>query len=443
MTVLVVLVAGLTLANAFQGPRLAGAELNAEALVTRPAQSLVLRPHQRIQPVRASDVRVQPSAAVTVTSDDASISIRFDEMLDYAVDYTVTVEAATAATGARSTLTYSFETPDTSLLSLVRNGAGEEDRILRRQVAGGDTEEVFAAPAIQEYAVVGNQLAVVTIEADQTSTLQLKPIAGGAASGIALPAPGTVTHLAASGASNLLGFLFTPAAGAASTPARTLIVYDAESGTGVGSEVRGPDGQPLPVVDWRFVPSTTSVVVQSDDSNLYLIDVLGDDPPVPLGQHQELRNFLPGTRTLTVADVNGATAIDLDTGDKRPLSLPPDGSTEEDSAGAVIILGEDRYLETLMTPEYGPGSTRLNPRILTVDDSGAKVLYEPAKEDTDIRGICASPNGRQLAVELLPGERQPDGYPNVPASSGMSIVILDVATGRNLGGMNGFMPSWC
>ncbi|MFC0680301.1 hypothetical protein ACFFGH_20900 [Lysobacter korlensis] len=380
---------------------------------------------------------------MTVTSDDSTVTIRFDEMLAYAADYTVTVDAATAATGARSTLRYTFQTPDASVFSLVRSGAGQDDRIFRRQVAGGDATEVFAAPAIQEYAVVGDQLAVVTIGAGQTSTLQMKPVAGGAAAGITLPAAGTVTQLAASGASNLLGFIFTPERVGDTTPARTLIVYDAESGSGVGREVLGIDGTPLRVVDWTFVPSSTSVVAQAADANLYLIDVLAGDPPVALGQHQELRNFIPGTRTLTVADANGATAIDLDTGEKTPLSLPSDGSTEDDSAGQVIILGEDRYLETLMTPEYRPGVTRLNPRVLHVDDSGPRVLYEPATADTDIRSMCLSPNGRQLAVELLPGDRQPDGYPYEPASTGITTVLIDVATGSTVGGMNGFMPSWC
>jgi hypothetical protein len=109
----------------------------------------------------------------------------------------------------------------------------------------------------------------------------------------------------------------------------------------------------------------------------------------------------------------------------------------------VIILGEDCYVEVLTTPEYGPGTTRLNPRIIHVDDSGPRVLYEPPTEDTDIRAICISPNGRQLAVELLPSDRQPDGYPNVPASTGMSTVIIDADTGASVGGMNGFQPSWC
>ncbi len=439
---LVLLVAGLTLANALQGPRLADAEVNGEALVSRPAQSLVLRAHQRIKPVTASDVRVHPSTPLTVTSDEFTVTIRFDDMLAYAADYTVAVDTVAAATGAQSTLRHTFQTPDATVFSLVRQGAGQTDRIFRRHVSGGNATEVFAGPAIQEYAVVGNQLAIVSIAADQTSTLQMRPVDGGAASDILLPEPGTVTKLEASGASNLLGFLFEPAGGDTS-PGSALVVYDAESGSGVGQEVRGLDGEPLPVVDWRFVPSSASLVAQAPDLNVYLIDVLGDDPPVPLGQHQELRNFIPGTRTLTVADPNGATAIDLDTGDKTPLSLPADESTAEDSAGQVIILGEDRYLETLMTPEYGPGTTRLNPRIIHVDDSGPRVLYEPPTADTDIRSMCVSPNGRQLAVELLPGERQPDGYPNLPASTGMSIVIIDVATGSPVGGMNGFMPSWC
>jgi hypothetical protein len=443
LSALTLLVVVLTVANAYQGPRLASADVNEAALTTHPDQTLVLRAHQRIEPVGPADVRVEPATPVTVTSDESTVTIRFDEMLAYAADYTVTVDTVTAATGAPSALRYSFTTPDAAVFSLVRQGPGQEDRIFRREVVGGDAAEVVTGAAIQEYAVVGNQVAMVSIQPDQTSTLQMRPIDGEAASGITLPGRGTVTRLAASGLSNLLGYVFTPSPTDGGSGPATLMIYDAETASGVARAVLGPDGQPLRVLDWTFVPSSTSVVAQAADWNLYLIDVVGDDPPVPLGQHQELRNFVPGTRTLTVADANGATAIDLATGDRTPLELPSDGSTEEDSAGEVIILGEDRYLEVLLTPEYGPNTTRLNSRILLVDEAGPRVLYEPPVEDADIGGMCVSPNGHLLAVELLPGDREPDGYPHLPGWTGMSVVILDVATGRTVGGMNGFLPSWC
>ncbi|WP_210508227.1 hypothetical protein [Naasia sp. SYSU D00057] len=441
---LAVVVVALTLANALQGPRLADVTVDPSALVSRPEQSLVLRASQRLAPVEAADVRVEPAAPHRVTSDESGVTITFDGMLPYATRYTVTVDAATAATGVTSELVADFTTADADVFALVRNGAtGADDLITRRALSDGESAQVLALPGIQEYAVAGSHLAAATVAADGTNSLVTAPAAGGGpTSPVGLPTTGTVTRLHGSGVTELFGFLFTPPAG---TPERqtTLFVHDPTAGSPISRPVLGPDGQPLDVLDWIFVPDTTSVVAQASDLNLYLIDTMVSAAVVPLGQHQELRGFIPGTRSLVVADANGSTAIDVGTGESTLLELPPDFSQPDDYPGEVIVLGPDEYLEILMTPDYTPGATRLNPRVVHVGTEGARVVYEPVAEETEIRSMCVSPNGHHLAVELVDGDPSPDGYPNVPASIGMSTVILDIATGATVGGMNGFLPSWC
>ena len=440
---LALLVAALTLANAVQGPRVADVVVDPAALVSRPEQSLVLRTSQRVAPVEAADVRVEPSAPHRVTSDESGITISFEGMLPYATEYTVTVEATTAATGVDSELVADFTTADADVFSLVRNGGnGDDDLITRRGLSDGDSARVLALPSIQEYAVAGRYVAAATVEADGTNSLVSALVEGGPTTPIGLPATGTVTRLRGSGTSELFGFLFTPPAG---DPQRqtTLFIHDPTTGSPISRPVLGPEGQPLDVLDWTFVPDTTSVVVQADDLNLYLVDTMVTAAVVPLGQHQELRGFIPGSRSLVVADANGSTAIDVGTGETALLELPPDESTPEDYPGQVVVLGPDEYLEILMTPDYTPGATRLNPRIVHVDTGGARVIYEPVADATEIRSMCVSPNGHTLAVELIDGDPSPDGYPNVPASIGMSTVLLDIATGETIGGMNGFQPSWC
>ncbi len=85
----------------------------------------------------------------------------------------------------------------------------------------------------------------------------------------------------------------------------------------------------------------------------------------------------------------------------------------------------------------------MNPRVVLVDPSGVRTIYEPASPDTSVRNVCISPNGKHLAIELLPPEREPDNYPNVPGYTGISTVFIDVETGSSSGGTNGFLPSWC
>ncbi|MDQ4138152.1 MAG: hypothetical protein M3116_04820, partial [Actinomycetota bacterium] len=154
--------AALTFANAVQGARVSAAELNPHALVARPAEPLTLKTSQPVRSVDPEDVRIEPAASFSVTTDRSAVVIRFEEMLDYRTEYEVQVDAVTAATGAASTLSHRFETPDATVYSLVRgaaDGAGTSDAIFRRELLDPQSAEVvFRAPRIQEYAVAGTVL---------------------------------------------------------------------------------------------------------------------------------------------------------------------------------------------------------------------------------------------------------------------------------------------
>ncbi|WP_210480022.1 hypothetical protein [Naasia sp. SYSU D00948] len=434
-------VAVLTVANAVQGARVSGAELNPHALVARPAEPLTLRTSQPVEPVETEDVRVEPAASFTVESDPSAVVIRFDEMLDYRTEYEVQVDTVTAATGAASTLSYRFETPDATVYSLVRGSAqGTSDEVFRRELLDpGSAEAVFRAPRIQEYAVAGTAIAAVTLTDDGSTELVAAALDGGPEATIPTEPGGIVTDLASSGSSGLVGFVVT----AADRSSRTLFVYDFGSGSSEAREIVGIGGTPLTVQDWAFVPNSTSVVVQSQDLMLYLVDVLGDGEAVPLGEHQVILGFIPGTTSLVVADAAGVTSIDVSSAEKAPLELPSDEAAPTDEPGPVVILGPERYAEVLFSPDYTKRPTQMNPRLMLVEPSGARAVFRPASDDTSIRDMCVSPNGRHLAIELLDGKGQPDGYPNLPGYSGMSIVFLDLATGNTTGGTNGFLPSWC
>ena len=96
---LAVIAGGLGFANALQAPRLNSAEINTQALTTRDGQRVVLNINQPLSDSSPVRVSVSPDALTEVAVDENAVTIRFPEMLDYNTDYTITVEAKSAATG--------------------------------------------------------------------------------------------------------------------------------------------------------------------------------------------------------------------------------------------------------------------------------------------------------------------------------------------------------
>jgi hypothetical protein len=204
----------------------------------------------------------------------------------------------------------------------------------------------------------------------------------------------------------------------------------------------GLDGEPASVLDWRFVPGTPYLVAQTFDESLLLVDTATPEaPPVPLGEHAELRGFLPGSPTLVVADPLSGSTIDLASGETTTLELPDDGLDPAAYPGEIVTLGLDRYVEVASRPAPGEEFV-LDYEVLLVTPDGADVVYDPAP-GIPLRDVCLSPNAQYLAVELQDPQGEPDGYPNVSGRAGSTTYFVDLATGRADRAIAGFAASWC
>lgn len=443
--ILIVAVGGLTAANAVHGPRILDGEINSSAAIERAQQRLVLQVDQPVVDVAPEDVVVEPATGFELETEGSTLTLRFDSALRYATEYRVEVTGAQGtATGARGDMTWSFETPDAEVHALQRAGEpGAPDRIVRRTLGGAEPEVVVEAPRIQEYAIVGQSIAVVSLDDDNVASLLLVAADGSGTSQVALPGEGSVTELHASGTTGLLGFVFTSRPDAAVQVPRVLSVYDTTDPSGVTRPVVGLDGEPLSVLDWLFVPGTTSIVAQDDEEALFLIDPLGDSAPSPLGAHSEMRGFIAGTTRLVVADPQQGSVIDLGTGETSVLDLPESDLPEGAGAGPLIALTSDSYLELVSTFDDATTGSGFSSRILRVDESGTEQLWAPAAEGTRVGSICLSPNGQFVAAETISAEGIPDGYPDVPGSTATSTVFIDIATGESSRGIAGFLVDWC
>jgi len=451
VAVLILLVAGLAVANFKQGPRLASAEINLEAAVARGNPRLLLTANQPLAEVKAGQVTVSPATEVSTSVTDRALTVEFAGILRYNTVYTVTVtDVASTTQSATSTLDYEFTTPDIDIYALQRDsrvgdaGAKRPDTVRRTTLQGrGDGDIVFSAPRIQQYVALENHLAAVTLAEDDTATLEVVSFAGGENVQVPVPSAGVIENLAASPSKHLIAYTFTSAPAAEGRRYdRTPFVYDLTEYSGLPAEVTGVDGLPMTVMDLGFVPDSTSLVVQNAGQTLFLIDMLGDALLTPLGEHDEMRGFVPGTRALVVADPDQGSTIDLADGAVTTLDLASsllDGSAYP---GKLVLLNEKGRYARLFLQETGD-INQLASLIAVTDAGDSSVAFMPASDSSRVRDFCVSPNGQYLAVETIPAAGLGDNYPTLPAFSGMTTSLVDLDRGTSSRSVSGFLPDWC
>ncbi|MFT4029906.1 MAG: hypothetical protein QM675_08515 [Protaetiibacter sp.] len=437
-------------ASVAQGPRLSSATLNTVAAVERAGQRLVLQADQPLATVTADAVEVEPAAPVELTADGEQLTIRFTGLLRYGTEYRVKVAVNSAATGASGRLEYRFATPDVATYSLDRHDPADDetnsdgtatagtDRVVRHSLSGATPDTVVVeAPRIQEYAPVGSVLAAVVLADDDTPSLELVSPEDGLVTEIPTPQARGIRALRVASGGDLIGYIVDGDDGTG-----TLYLLDLEDASWVPIEVAGPAGTPLAALDWAFVPGTTSVVVQADDEQLYLVDPVAGTTATPLGQHAELRGFLPGTVQLVVADPDGGAIIDLSDGSTTALALPapsvPDGLYPD----AFVLTSPTSFVELYNDP-MGLSDAGARSILYAVDADGTRELFRPATATSRIGAVCLSPNGQYLSVEVVPGGATPDDYPNAPGWSGTTIYYVDAETGTFSRGVTGMSADWC
>jgi hypothetical protein len=381
------------------------------------------------------------------------VTVAFPGVLAYGTEYRVRVDDTVgASTGLSGSLEYTFQTPDVPVYTLLRQGgAGQrapgqpEDQVLRSTLAGGPdarSEVVFEAPHIVQYAVTAPALAAIVIGDDGASSLQISPD-GGTPFTAPTPTGARLQNLQASPSARLFGFSVNGGADPAGGEYQNAVfVFDPLSSSGRTEQITGFQGEPLPLVAWQFVPGTSSIVGQGTDNQLYLIDPLGGAEPTPLGRHVEMRDFLPGGLQLVVADPEGASTIDLATGDVTAL---PQLTAAVDPAAypkKVVSLDGNAFLRQYDDVDYSQANPFVSSQIVRVDATGTEQLYTPPAEGSRVRDFCVSPNGQYAAVEVIPAEAVADGYP-VSAYSGMTTAFIDLDTGSSTRSVPGFLPDWC
>jgi hypothetical protein len=429
ITIVSLLAAVLVVANFSRGPQLQTAQINVKTAVERTGQRLLLQTNEQLDSSAADQLSVSPDAAATATVDGDSIDVQFSGILAYNTRYTVTVpEVRNISGGGSSTLSYTFDTANPTMYFLApstgtaASGAELSDAVLAAPIGGGEPVAVYQAPRIRQFVAFDDALVVDTVNDDGTDALTIVSLTGGKPVLVNLAGPGTVTSLKANPRSKLFGYTFTPQASPLyPTQPDQLYAYDITRGNDYAIPITGTDHEVLTAKDWMFIAGTTSLVAQTQGSELLLIDTLGEregtSNPVPIGQADALLGFVPTTETLVTATGGTRTATDFGPAEHPSSAFP---SVPGGAAGAIV----DAAGTTLQIQDSGHGA---DTAVAKIGASGSSTVLSLDAAGQSITSVCVAPNGLYAAV----------------STSAQQITYVDLADGSALGTFAGRGPNWC
>ncbi|TCK45464.1 hypothetical protein EDF60_0691 [Leucobacter luti] len=386
---------GLAAANLLQPPRITAVEFRAETLAVSDSARITVTLSEAVRHVQ--DVDVTAATPVTADSEGATVTLTVHGPLDYGAVLPIRIAVTSAATGIRGVVEPVVTAADTRVATLVRDDRG--DRIMSDWlVRGGDPDERRLGRPIQEFASFPDRIFAITAAGPPDAPRAVfAAFSLGSEREIPLIAE-TEAQLSQLRAEPQVGYVGLVTDGLRvgdRVTVRELLLFDGRADSGAPAMLTDPEGAPLAVSDWRFVPGTTAVIVRDTGGALWQAD-----------------------------PVLGGAATPITESDPRVGALLPEGG--------VRLSGGDRIGRTAA----GTALTR------SVGEQDAP-FFTPAGSGSRIGAVCASPNGRAVAVEVISAEGRADGRAVREGFSHTTTVFLDARTGTQLRSVIGFAPSWC
>jgi hypothetical protein len=436
---LLLIAVGAGAVGLLQGPQLARVDVDVPSTVADSGARLILNADRPLRDVAAEDVTVEPATPITVQTEGTSILIRFDEVLEYDTDYTVTVDDVRSPGSAPlARFDYDFTTGEPPLYVLQRDDTGD-DEIVRTDTTASKTSVVYASPRIQQFEIVGDTLVIAEITDDDHSRLVTVPASGGSITEIPLPGEGRVDQLQSSARQFLVGFLYSQDAGTATSIESGLYVLQLKTDT-EPRRVEATGADETNVSQWAFVPSTTSVLLRTFDDELIAADVVTPADPLILGNALQIQGFVAGEQTAIIERADAIVLVDLVTGDETPFPVPSDVTG---TPGELASLSATGYVR--IYSDYDLDTGDLTQSVVLVANDTSRALYTVDDGSSSVLQVCASPNGQFVAVVEAKdqAENGSDLYPILPMPRGVSTLIIDRASAEVRSSIDGFDLPWC
>lgn len=443
--VLALAAAALGFVGAGRGPELVTASITVDRTVVAGSQPLVLSGRQPLEEVTPEQVTVTPASEFTVETLDARIVVRFARPLAYGTQYTVTVaDVRSRHTHVPSQWSYSFTTPGYAAYSLLTRGPGTfgaDDQVVRT-LPDGTTLPVLETPGIEDYTVVDGAVVAVVRHSDLETRLVAS--AGADADLMTLETPeGTALGLLQGSAEQrMIGYT---AVGAAAEGERfydnTLFLQDMADVSQPPVEITRPDGSDLIVIDWGFVPGTRSLVVQDEENQFYLKGFAPAAALTPLGSHDRLLGFLPGTPTLVVLKGTDEAMLDLALGRSTPLPPPGDAGDTDLLAGERTMISPTEWVQQFDAISYADDAAYIVSRVEHTRDGERQVVATVPPDLGRLLATGVSGNGQYAWAQVLNVDAPRDDLTS-GATDNSTTVVIDLATGESVFAVPGAHPLW-
>lgn len=428
---LVVLCGAFLALGYLQGPKLSSAQVD--------MAGVRLFANQAVAQVAPGQVTVTPATDFTVTTQGDVIAVQFAAALDYATDYSVSVAGVTSVYNAQpATLDYTFTTTSPTPYYLDRGETADD--IVTTGLSGAARTVVYSSPSIQDFVVLDDFLAIVTLNDDHTSSLSFVNTETSVVEAVRLPDVGSIAGLDASAAGNSVGFTLTSAAkGVEQANNSTLYTIDLSKGRTV-APVLGLDGEPIDVLGWQYLPDSTRFLALTFERSLLLVDPSAGTI-APLGQFLGLDKVSIDGLSATMQDAFGEVSLTLSDGSVQRLDPSPVEGLDA-FQGSTAVLPDGARIQKVVVPDAT--GRRFSSLLVYDDGTAARILYMTPDDGGSISDFTVSPNGQYVAIETVPDASAAvsDGYFLEARPTSVTTVIVDVATAAQTRSVEGFGLHW-
>ena len=421
-----------------QGPRATAIQQDPSGAISASGSRIIFTANEPLAVIDPTQVTVTPATDFTVDVSGRTVGIRFPTALHADTKYTVAIDdVAGAGGGPKSTFETSFLTPKAEVLTLERD-ANADDRIVAHTLGDDGAKVILEASQIDDFRVTSGYIVATLVDDDGAMHVIVTSRDTGERHEIPLPGAGTVTGLQVSERGQLYGFAFTDAH-AASGQGRINVLFTGSlaSADPPSSVITG--GEEPSVDRWRFVPETSSLLLNSFEGDLTLVDRDSADGEVSsFGTALSIEGVARSTYTALIDRLeDGIVELDLATGQSRPVD---NLELSDDTVLAHILPLPGGTLRSYAQLVDGIPTTS---RIMRTGSGGE--MHEVAHTDRGeiLQQMCASPSGQYVALTISDSSGAPFDGGVQPLPELIETRIYDAESGEEKAVWPGFDASWC
>jgi len=313
---------------------------------------------------------------------------------------------------------------------------GGPDAVISFDLETGETSVAYSAERIVTFAATASSLVVVsgTPEAHSVTTVDR---ADGTASEVALPAEGSVDSLASEG--ERTAFRFTSAGDPQEREFSNALLW-IEAGQNA-AEVIERDGAPFAAAAWSWLPGGGEMLAIDTQEELLRFAPEAPNDAQALGEWEGIEAVSADGGTAIVRDHHDTVELTLNDGTAVPFGpTPVDGAIPFGGDVVFLVDGPER-VQKLALPVDESG--RVSSAIVVDDGKSPRVLYR-ASDQEGIDGFEVAPDGRHLAVEVVPDVAGMVSDAYFPHARAVSIVtrIISIVDGNVVAEFPGFGAQW-